>query len=224
MRAPRLFPLLLVPFHLAMAACGESFEASSGGGGSGGSGGGSGGGDTTTEPSGGQGGGTTTGQGGAGGGPLCEVEVNDGCGQCLLAECEAALCECVGSSACINLGICVQMAGPEPQFANFEYCWQQNKSGIALAGSLQACGYKHCGECGYAPVSDCGACEYKQCGEQVNNCLGDYKCTAYIACLSACPDNDLECLTACGTQHATGQQLFQAIRLCSKDACAGICD
>lgn len=222
MRAPRLFPLLLVAFSFAIAGCGESFEASGGGGGSGGSGGGGSGGDTT-EPAGGQGGGTTTGEGGAGGGPLCVVDAPDACAQCLVNHCEVDVCACVASSACINYGICIQMAGPEPQFANFEYCWQQNKGGISLAGSLHACGSKHCGECGYPPVSECAGCEYKKCGQQINDCLGNYKCTGYIACLDACPDNDLECLTACGTQHATGQQLFQAIRLCSKAECAELC-
>lgn len=224
MRAPRLFPLLLVPLALTIAGCGETFEASGGSGGSGGSAGGSGGGPTTSPPTGGQGGGTTTtSEGGGGGGPLCEHEVTDGCGQCLVNLCEADLCACTGSSACINFGICLEMAGPEPQFANYEYCWQQHKSGIVLAGSLQACGYKHCEACDFEPVSDCTACEYKKCGDQLVACLGNYKCTGYIACLDACPENDLECLAACGTEHPEGQQLLQAVQLCAKANCPDLC-
>jgi hypothetical protein len=175
---------------------------------------------TSTGPAGGAGGTTTGDQGGGGGGPLCDVPVGDPCSQCLVEHCELVLCECLGSSACKNLGICIQQAGPEPQFTDYEYCWQQNKSGIALAGKLQACGFQKCGECGYASVSECQACQYRECGDKVNACLGDYKCTAFLLCLDTCGDGDFECVQACSTQHPAGQQLAQAVELCAKDACA----
>ena len=221
MRAPFLFWLSLLAPALAMAGCGETFEATGGGDAAGGRGG-----DTNTETNTGtsQGGGdTTTSQGGGGAAPLCEVETQDECALCLVDHCEADVCACLGSPDCLQLAGCLEDAGPDVSFPEYELCWQYYKNGISLAGNLQACGFQKCGNCGYPEVTDCQACQYRKCPAQINSCFSNSKCTALLACVLAC-EGDGECVGVCATDHPEGVQLLQQIQDCASLPCGDVCN
>ncbi len=67
---------------------------------------------------------------------------------------------------------------------------------------------------------DCGACVKDACATQVNGCLADPECPAYLECLEACPtteagDADPECQAAC--PRGTGTESRRAAA--ALDAC-----
>jgi hypothetical protein len=178
-----------------------------------GAGAGTGGGTTST------GGATPSGGGGAGGG--CA-----GCGPCE-AACYKLEVDCQSPITCAQIPYGLLDCANNPHADCYGGCLLAvDCDAIASVVTstpdpgLAAC-LQNCGAGGGPPVTLCGNCLEDGCGPQIQACLNDNGCMAFLQCVLDANCQNIDCVVACDAQfHST---YSAEVITCTCDACGATC-
>jgi hypothetical protein len=124
--------------------------------------------------------------------------LGDACTNCAFTSCENLYCTCFGDADCGPIVTCLNACAVGDTTC-IDGCYAHHTTGISEATLLDACEAMSCaGMCGNAAtLPKCEECLFTNAAANMDACLVDSTCIAWLACANACADP--VCIGNCAT-------------------------